>query len=209
MKYIAHRGYKKNASENSIAAFKNAINEIYFSGFELDIRESKNHDFVVIHDPFIDRVTNKSGLVKNKSTKELMKLGIPTLEQVLKLNTNKIIMIEIKDFDINLSKLVKLLNKYKNKNIYVSSFSSKVINKLVTYKRNFKIGTLNMIFNSQDDYKQHDFICLYKNILTNNLVNYFLNRNIEVFVWGMMDNINIDATIKNRHQLYLIVNNIL
>lgn len=209
MKYIAHRGYRKKTLENSIESFNNAIKEKYFSGFELDIRESKNKDFVVIHDSFVDRVTKDKGLVKNKTTKQLHQLGIPTLEEVLKLKTQKIILIEIKNYDINLDKLIKLLNRYKNLNIYVCSFSAKVINNITKYKRNFKIGVLNTVFNRQDNYDKYDFVCLYKNILTNNLVNYFFDRNIEVFVWGLMDKIDIDKTIVNRHQLYLIVNNII
>ncbi len=206
MKFIAHRGYKKNSLENSIQAFKNAIKDDYFSGFELDIRTSKNGDFMVIHDPFIDRVTTKSGLVKDKTTKQLLDLGIPKLESVLKLKTDKIILIEIKDYDINLAKLVKLLNKYRNLNIYVDSFSAKVINKLVSFKKYFKIGILNMVINTQKNYDNYDFICLYKGILTNDLVNYFLTKNKEVFVWGLLDNINIDKSIVKRDQLYLIVN---
>ena len=99
MKYIAHRGFRKNGSlENQISSFQNAINDNYFCGFELDIRESKDKKIVVIHDAFIDRVTKKNGLVKHKKYKELKKLGIPLLEDVLKLKTNKIIMIEIKDY---------------------------------------------------------------------------------------------------------------
>lgn len=208
MKYIAHRGFKnKTAKENSLKAFKNAIKDDYFSGFELDIRESKDKKIVVIHDLFIDRVSKKSGLVKHKTARELKVLGIPLLEDVLKLKTNKIILIEIKDYDINLDKLVKLLKKYKNKNIYVDSFSTKVIKKLAQYKPPVKLGVLNTVFNSEKNYDSYDFIGLYKNILTDDLVNYFLKRKIEVFVWGLMDNINLDKTIKNKDELYLIVNN--
>ena len=206
MKYIAHRGFKNGTKENTIASFKNAINDDYFSGFELDIRESKDKKIVVIHDAFIDRVTNEIGLVKNKSSKELKKLGIPLLEDVLKLKTDKIIMIEIKDYDMNLDNLVKLLNKYKNKNIYVVSFSKKVIKKLMKYKRNFKLGVFNIVINSDKSYDNYDFIGIYKNILTNELARYFIKRNIQIFVWGLMDHIYIDKSFKYKNKLFLIVN---
>ena len=206
MKFIAHRGYRKEGMENSIEAFLNAINEDYFSGFELDVRESKDHKFVVIHDPIINRVTNKSGLVKNKKYSALKKLGIPLLEDVLKLKTNKIILIEIKDYNLNLNKLVKLLNKYQKQNIYVTSFSIKVIKKLSEYPRKFKIGALNMVINSEKNYDYYDFIGLYKNILTNDLLKYFIKKDIEVFVWGLLDDIKLDSNLLYQNQLYLIVN---
>ncbi len=207
MKYIAHRGFRKNGSlENQISSFQNAINDNYFCGFELDIRESKDKKIVVIHDAFIDRVTKKNGLVKHKKYKELKKLGIPLLEDVLKLKTNKIIMIEIKDYKMNLNKLIKLLLKYKDKNIYVVSFNNKIIKQLVKYRQYFKIGIFNMLINSESNYDQYDFIGLYKNILTNDLVKYFQKRKIEVFVWGLNDKINFAKNFNNINNLYLIVN---
>ena len=206
MNFIAHRGYKLNSLENSIKSFKNAINDDYFVGFELDLRVSKDNKFVVIHDFIIDRVTNSSGLVKNKTAKELKKLGIPRLEDVLKLKHNKIILIEIKDYSLDIAKFVKLLNKYRKRKIYVMSFSKKVIKKILPFKRNFKIGVLNAVINSEKNYHDYDFIGLYKNILTNNLIEYFLKQNIEIFVWGLMDNINLGRDIIFKDELYLIVN---
>lgn len=206
MKYIAHRGYKKDSRENTIPSFLNAINNPYFVGFELDIRESKDHKIVVIHDPFVDRVTSSSGLVKTKKYKELKKLGIPLLEDVLKLETDKIILIEIKDYDMNLANLVKLLNKYQDKNIYVYSFSKKVIKKLMKYTHFFKLGVINIVINSDKNYNDYDFIGIYKNILTNELAKYFIDKKIEIFVWGLMDHIYLDKSFKYPDKLYLIVN---
>ncbi len=206
MKYIAHRGYKNNSKENTIPSFINAINDDYFCGFELDIRESKDKKIMVIHDAFIDRVTNKTGLVKNKKAKTLKKLGIPLLEDVLKLKTQKMIVIEIKDYEMNLDNLVKILNKYNDKDIYVWSFSNKVIKKLNKYTRTFKIGVLNIVINSDKNYDYYDFIGIYKNILTNELASFFLSKNIKLFIWGLMDHIYIDDSFKYKDKLYLIVN---
>ncbi len=206
MQYIAHRGYKNNSRENTIESFLNAINDPYFCGFELDIRESKDKKIVVIHDAFLDRVTTKTGLVKNKKAKTLKKLGIPFLEDVLKLSTTKKIVIEIKDYEMNLDNLVNMLNKYADKDIYVWSFSSKVIKKLAKYQRTFKVGVLNIVINSEKNYDDYDFIGIYKNILTNDLAAYFISHNIELFIWGLMDHIYIDTSFKYKDKLYLIVN---
>ena len=206
MKYIAHRGYKNNSKENTLKSFVNAINESFFKGFELDIRESKDKQLVVIHDAFIDRVTTDSGLVKNKTTKELNKLGIPTLEEVLKLKTDKLILIEIKDYEMNLKYLVKLLNRFKNKNIYVSSFSYKVINRLIRYNYTFKLGILTMIINKDRVYSKYDFVCLYKSILSNNIIKYFVDKKIKIFIWNFTGFIKLDNSYIHKDKLYLIVN---
>ena len=63
-----------------------------------------------------------------------------------------------------------------------------------------------MLINSESNYDQYDFIGLYKNILTNDLVKYFQKRKIEVFVWGLNDKINFAKNFNNINNLYLIVN---
>ena len=88
---IAHRGKVDSINkENTIEAFKAAINDIKYDGFELDIRETKDKKIVVVHDFVVD---NK--LIKRVNYKELEHYNIPLLESVLKLDTEKIIMIEI------------------------------------------------------------------------------------------------------------------
>lgn len=179
--FIAHRGLVTGViKENSIQAFKAAIKSDKYIGFELDIRESKDKEFVVYHDIFY-----KGKLVKNVLYKEMRKNGIPKLEDVLKLKTDKIIMIELKDTSMDLQSLAKLLNKYKNKNLYIMSFSNKILKKLQLYIKNIKIGSLNYVLNSENDYSDYNFICIINSVLTKELINYFLAKNILVFAYGI------------------------
>ena len=122
-KLIAHRGSHKFAKENSLFSFFNAINENYY-GFECDVRETKDKKFYIYHDMLYD-----GKLFKSFNSNEII---CDTLESVLKLNTNKIILLEIKDPFIDIDNLVKTLNKYSDKNIYVMSFYNTVIDKLNT-----------------------------------------------------------------------------
>ena len=87
-KLIAHRGSHKFAKENSLFSFFNAINENYY-GFECDVRQSKDKKFYIYHDMLYD-----GKLFKSFNSNEII---CDTLESVLKLNTNKIILLEIKD----------------------------------------------------------------------------------------------------------------
>jgi len=185
--FIAHRGLvNKFNKENTIKAFKSAINSDKYIGFELDLRVSKDQKFIVYHD-----LLYKGKLVKNTLYKELKKDNIPLLEEVLNLDTEKIIMIEIKDYKINLKKLAKLLSSYNNKNLYISSFNNKVLKDLKNYKNNIKIGSLNHVLNSEENYSEFDFVCIVNLFLTEDIINYFIKQNIEVFGYGITKKENV------------------
>ena len=176
--FIAHRGLvKKGIKENTIESFQEAIDSDIYAGFELDIYTSKDKEFVVHHDPLLD-----GKLIWNYSYKELKKKNVAKLEDVLKLNTDKIILIEIKDINIDINKLTKLLNKYKKKNIYVMSFFNSVIKKFEN--QTFKIGVLNYILNSSSTY-HYDFIGILYDVASKHLIESIKKLKIEVFLYAL------------------------
>ena len=94
-KVIAHRGASGYAPENTMEAFLLAI-EQGADGIELDVQLSRDGIPVVIHDETIDRVTDRTGYVKDYTLQELKELTvlkdrfpqysqskIPTLKEVL------------------------------------------------------------------------------------------------------------------------------
>jgi len=92
-KIWAHRGASAYAPENTMAAFKLAV-EMGADGIELDVRESRDGRLMVIHDETVDRTGNGSGRVADMSCQELKALDfsngfepyrgvrIPTLKEV-------------------------------------------------------------------------------------------------------------------------------
>ena len=139
--FIAHRGLvKKGVVENTLPAFLNAIKSNKYAGFELDVYTSKDKVFVVHHDPIVN-----GKFIWKQTYKELRKSGIIKLVDVLKLSTDKIILIDIKDINLDINKFTKLLNKYKDKNRYVMSFFNSVIKKFKN--PTFKVGVLNFVLN--------------------------------------------------------------
>ena len=179
--FIAHRGLVKNSvTENTIPAFLGAINDPHYAGFELDIYTTKDHVFVVNHDPLVH-----GKYIGNYKYAELKKLGLIKLEDVLKLKHSKIILIEIKDLNLDVAKLTKLLNKYAHHQIYVMSFFNSVIKKFP--KPKFKIGVLNYLLNSTDTYN-YDFIGLLYGIATPPIIEAFKKLNIEVFLYALSKN---------------------
>ena len=175
---IAHRGLvKKGVIENTLPAFLGAIKSNKYAGFELDIYTSLDGIFVVHHDPLLD-----GKFIWKYNYKELRKKGVLKLIDVLRLNTDKIILIEIKDININIEKLTKLLNKYKNKKIYVMSFFNSVIKKFKN--PTFKVGVLNYILNSTSEYT-YDFIGILYDVATNHMIESLQKMNIEVFLYAL------------------------
>ena len=69
----AHRGWSEKYPENTLEAFKAAI-ELGVDQLETDIRLTKDGELVIIHDESVDRTTNGSGKVKELTLEELKSL---------------------------------------------------------------------------------------------------------------------------------------
>lgn len=125
IKVLGHRGASGYAPENTIPAFKMAL-DMGADGVELDVQLTKDGEIVVIHDETIDRTSNGSGNVRDYTLEELRqfdynyqnltdpktkkkiqgekmypeydKVDIPTMREVFELfkPTGKIINIELK-----------------------------------------------------------------------------------------------------------------
>ena len=107
---IAHRGARKLAPENTIAAFKKAI-KIGFDGVEMDVVLTKDKVPVVFHGNELSHYTHSSGLMHETTSHEVSEIDagsmfspqfkgekIPRLDEVLNLlaPTNMHINIELK-----------------------------------------------------------------------------------------------------------------
>lgn len=176
MKLIAHRGlWNKDVKDNSYEALKNGLESNKYIGIECDIRTTLDNKFIIYHNSLYNGF-----LVRNTYFKDLKNISL--LEDLLKIETDKIILLEIKERDINKKKLLKLLNKYK-RNFYIMSFHNNVILELRDFNSNYKYGVLNYILNSKSDYDL-DFICLLDGITTDKLIKNFTKRGIEVIIYG-------------------------
>lgn len=71
----AHRGASGHAPENTLAAFRAAI-EMGADGIECDVRESRDGELVIFHDPTIRRLTGKEGRLNEFSLPELKRLDV-------------------------------------------------------------------------------------------------------------------------------------
>ncbi len=135
----AHRGADAYAPENTLEAFKLAV-DMKADGVELDVHLSKDGHIMVIHDEKIDRTSNGQGLVTDytleelklfdfgcKFYKEYKGIKVPTLDEVYELlaPTGLTVNVEIKSADplIN-APLIECAKKYNmQEKVIYSSFN--------------------------------------------------------------------------------------
>jgi glycerophosphoryl diester phosphodiesterase len=133
---IAHRGlHDENTPENSMAAFKKAIEKGY--AIELDIRPLKDGTIVVFHDETLNRMTSKKGLINERTYEEIKgitlknsKEHIPTFSEFLDFVNGRVpVLIEIKNIGkVGFEKNVyELLKQYKGE-YAVQSFNPMSLN---------------------------------------------------------------------------------
>lgn len=157
---IAHRGSSGHAPENTLAAFKLAVDQ-KADMIELDVHLSKDGELIVSHDDFINRTTNGKGQISEMTVSEIKKYDaglwyheefqgerIPLLDEVFDLVPNNIkINVEIKNipsFYENIEKklLDLLVKRNRMDSVVVSSFDHQVLNRLKHLEPMIKIGLL-------------------------------------------------------------------
>ncbi len=147
MEIIAHRGASGYAPENTMEAFKKA-RDMGVKTIELDVQLTADGQVVVIHDYLVDRTTNGSGLVGEKSYKEVAELDagswfgqafkgakIPLLAEVLKAFPELRVNIELKSLAFMpvplVEKAVEVVVEHKAmERVFFSSFNHGYIREL-------------------------------------------------------------------------------
>lgn len=188
-KFIAHRGNNVDKCENNLECLKQVLNYDYIAGIEIDIRQTKDFKLVLSHNSYIRKdfnFYNISKLTLKELKKNIYKIKgedfkISTLKELLSsINTNKIILLDIKD-KIKINNLYNTIKKYKYLNIYICSFNYELVSLLKKTYPNLKVGLIigykmnenkdisifdfiSVHYNSVDKYKKEHFIWTVNNI---------------------------------------------
>ena len=166
---IAHRGASAYYPENTMPAFKAAV-EMNADMIELDVLLSKDNVPIVFHDKFLDKKSNGQGLLTDHTLSELKKLDagswfhekfkgvqIPTLQEVLEFTSGKIALnIEIKTEAVSAENntieksVIDLVERYNLENeVIISSFDYRAIERVKSL--NPKIQTA-LLYERQQSY---------------------------------------------------------
>lgn len=156
---LGHRGYSDKYPENTMLAFKAAIDG-NFDGVETDVQLTKDNRLVLIHDEKINRTSNGKGYVKDYTYEQLCQFNfnyrfdgieakIPLLEELLdycigkdvilniEIKTDKIQYPDIEQMTYDLIKEKGLLNK-----VIFSSFHLESLLKLKEIDASVYLGYL-------------------------------------------------------------------
>ena len=145
MQIFAHRGFSSQYPENTMTAFRKAL-EAGADGIEFDARMTQDGKIIIMHDPTVDRTTNGKGKVRDLTYAEIygmdagIKKGvvfenehIPVLEQVLdELGGKLLLNVELCNYEEGDNRMlanqtVELIEKYKLvDSVIVSSFRFKL-----------------------------------------------------------------------------------
>jgi len=148
-KLIAHRGDTKDHPENTLSAFKAAL-ENGADAIELDVHLTNNGELVVHHDYYLGNPDDGEGKIYEKDLAYIkgLKIGdaekIPKLEEVFELVGDKLqYEIELKGFTEEfLVKVIALVKKHNLSNV-IEFTSPNVYNltRIKTLEPSFKTGT--------------------------------------------------------------------
>lgn len=131
MMVAGHRGDCYNYFENTMPAYQMAM-DAGADMVETDVHLTKDGVLILMHDDTVDRTTNGTGLIREKTFAEMRELNagskyepqqVPTLEELLQLlaDTNVTLNLEIKEYHIPgneekcdecIEKCVELIEKY-------------------------------------------------------------------------------------------------
>ena len=162
---IGHRGAPSRYPENTLPSFAAAL-EQGCAGIELDVQQSTDGELWVFHDWSLERCTNGTGLLCEKTSAQLSRLDagpdcdetriptrIPTLGQVLDLSAKreprpKWIHIEVKELPgkrttiETLAATIQRRSTAQQQSIVVSSFRHELLAQLHQIHPEIKIGLL-------------------------------------------------------------------
>jgi glycerophosphoryl diester phosphodiesterase len=221
---IAHRGGAKLAPENTLAAFRQAI-DLGVDMIEIDVILSKDGEIIVIHDDTVDRTSNGIGTVKEMTLAEIRQYDagswfdekfqgelIPTLDEVFEtINGKAILLIEIKDGDEEYpgleKKVVEAIHKYKARDwVIVQSFNEQSVLRvkkmdasLITYYllgRNFTDFYATLEKPSGSASLPYDGLAVHHSVIDASKAATIRNAGYGLFVWTVNESEDMERIVK-------------
>ncbi len=201
----AHRGAAESTPENTLVAFRKAIDE-GADFIELDVRQTQDGEIVVMHDESLKRTCGVKGKVGNKNLDEIKELSagawfgkkfrdekVPTLREALDLiGHDAVINIELKlaktDKDLT-ERVIAMVKEYEiEDNVVIACTSSKVLKKVKELAPELK--TVYIMQVAWGDFYNMDYVDVYsiKYIyVTREMVRRIHKEGKEVYVWTVDD----------------------
>jgi glycerophosphoryl diester phosphodiesterase len=213
---IGHRGAAGYLLENTTASFQKAI-DLGVDGIEFDIHESKDGEFIVIHDSHTGRVAPLRYLVNKSNSATLKAIRLHQKQRLLTLNEafeiippNIGLIVEIKSLK-SVVKLVKLVEiQAVLRSLILTSFDLTLLSKIQTCTKKISIGIVSKSSANISKAKEMNIrfsdVCLDFQSLTANLVSQWRLQKLRIFAWTVdhskdiekMLDLEVDGIISNK-----------
>jgi glycerophosphoryl diester phosphodiesterase len=207
IKVLGHRGCAGLEPENTIRAFRRALN-LRVDLIEFDVRMTKDKKLIIIHDEKLDRTTNGCGFVKDFNFAEIRKFDagkeekIPLFEEALDFlkNEKPTIVIEIKEPE-STEKILEIIAQKKLKNkVLIVSFWHNVLKKIKELETKIKTGAIlagrpiNPILIARE--AKTNLLCLRHEFIDEALVKDCHKNDIKINAWTVNEPEDIERMIK-------------
>lgn len=210
MNVVAHRGYSGRYPENTMLAFRKAV-EAGCDEIELDVQMTRDGVVVVLHDERIDRTTDGTGYVRDYTYEELKKynaakcwdgrygvMAVPTFEEYCEwvkdepVTTNIEFKTSIYYYEGLEEKTIELLRKYHlEKRVMFSSFNPVSLMKAKELEPEIACGFLvdDELGNAGYFCREYGFECYHPNgaKLTEETVENCRRHGIKINAWTVND----------------------
>lgn len=202
----AHRGASSYAPENTMVAFKKAI-ELGANGIELDLQQTKDGRIVIFHDKKIDKKSNGLGKIVDHDYIDLYNLDfgswfnikfkgehIVLFDDFAKyfLNKNLTFAIELKNIGYE-KQVLDIIKKYSDlNNIYITSFKFKALENVRKIDSDIKISWLIEEKINEDNLRKllminGNQICPEAINVTSKDIEMANSKGVGVRLWGVTD----------------------
>ena len=127
---LAHRGFSMNGLENSMAAFRAAV-ELGNLHLETDVHTTSDGVLLVFHDSSLDRVTDSSGRIAELTAAEVAQARIggvepvPTFDELVAAFPDARLNLDVKDWN-SVKPMAEAIEKHGiHRRVLVTSFSDR------------------------------------------------------------------------------------
>ncbi|MBQ8924603.1 MAG: glycerophosphoryl diester phosphodiesterase membrane domain-containing protein [Lachnospiraceae bacterium] len=215
----AHRGDSRNAPENTMAAFRLAV-ENQADSIELDVRQTKDGEYIVIHDENLIRTTGINEKVGNVNLEYIKSLDagilfseeyvgerIPTLREVLEFAVEEDIFLNIElkpantDKDDYVEGIIEMLEEYNYlDNCVIASSNYDALKKVKEINPDiFTVYIMYVAYGDIGDMEYVDAFSIQHSFISARLVRNIHKNGKEIYAW------TVDAESRIRDLLFLDV----
>ena len=187
---IGHRGARAYEIENTLESYKKAI-EMGANAIELDVRQSRDGNLMVIHDDNLKKVFGKDVHVAEATLEKLKELTgnrIPTFEEALRAidgNVEKI-LVELKEVGFEKNVIDSIKKENLNGRVIIVSFHEQALLNVRKLDRTIQTGLIYVRHKNPIDaalnLKAQYLVSLYRFTHAKNIEDAH-NHNLKVIVW--------------------------